>query len=68
MLEQSEMKKMHMILANIKNSIPINSRCLIINNKFVQTGDGTFECSQDDKKHYIPRHTICCISKMVDSK
>ena len=54
MLEQSEMKKMHMIIANIKNSFPINSRCVNINNNFVHTGDGTFECSQDDEKIYLP--------------
>ena len=54
MMEPSEMKKMHMILANIKNNIPINSRCVFINNNFVQTDDHTFECSQADEKVYLP--------------
>ena len=43
-----------MILANIKNNIPINSRCVFIKNNFVQTDDHTFECSQADEKVYLP--------------
>ena len=55
MLEPSEMKKIHMILANLKNSVPINSRCVIINNNFVRKSDNsTNEPSPDDDNVYLP--------------
>ena len=55
MLEPSEMKKIHMILANLKNSVPINSRCVIINNNFVRKSDNsTNEPSPDVDNVYLP--------------
>ena len=43
-----------MILANMKNSVPINSRCVIINHNYVRTGDSTYKRSQDDENFCLP--------------
>lgn len=53
MLEPNEMKKMYMILANKKHSVPLKSTCIILNHNFVHTGGKTYERSHDDENFYL---------------
>ena len=52
MLEPNEMKKMLMILQNLKNNVPVHSKCVILNNNYVRSSDGPHY--DDDGKFYLP--------------